>query len=44
MSQAGLRLADVLPLPDETVVHPGHMGSTTIGRERTTNPFLAQLA
>ena len=31
-------------LPDETVVHPGHMGSTTIGRERATNPFLAQLA
>ena len=31
-------------LPDETVVHPGHMGVTTIGRERATNPFLAQLA
>jgi glyoxylase-like metal-dependent hydrolase (beta-lactamase superfamily II) len=31
-------------LPDETVVYPGHMGSTTIGRERATNPFLAQLA
>ena len=31
-------------LPDETVVHPGHMGTTTIGRERATNPFLAQLA
>ena len=30
--------------PDETVVYPGHMGITTIGRERATNPFLAQLA
>ena len=30
--------------PDETVVHPGHMQDTTIGRERATNPFLAQLA
>ena len=31
-------------LPDETVVYPGHMGNTTIARERATNPFLAQLA
>jgi hydroxyacylglutathione hydrolase len=31
-------------LPDETVVYPGHMRNTTIGRERATNPFLAQLA
>ena len=29
---------------DETTVHPGHMGLTTIGRERATNPFLAELA
>jgi hydroxyacylglutathione hydrolase len=29
--------------PDETVVHPGHMGITTLGAERATNPFLAQL-
>lgn len=26
--------------PDDTVVHPGHGPSTTIGRERRTNPFL----
>ncbi|OJU81582.1 MAG: MBL fold metallo-hydrolase [Solirubrobacterales bacterium 70-9] len=26
--------------PDETVVHPGHMGLTTLGAERATNPFL----
>jgi hydroxyacylglutathione hydrolase len=31
-------------LPGETTVYPGHMGNTTIGRERATNPFLAQLA
>jgi len=30
--------------PDETVVHPGHMGITTLGAERATNPFLAPLA
>lgn len=29
---------------DDTVVHPGHMGQTTIGRERATNPFLAGAA
>jgi hydroxyacylglutathione hydrolase len=27
-------------LPDETIVHPGHGPSTTIGRERATNPFV----
>ncbi len=26
--------------PGETVVHPGHMGLTTLSRERATNPFL----
>jgi glyoxylase-like metal-dependent hydrolase (beta-lactamase superfamily II) len=30
--------------PDETVVYPGHMGLTTLGAERATNPFLAALA
>jgi hydroxyacylglutathione hydrolase len=29
---------------DDTRVHPGHMGLTTIGAERRTNPFLAELA
>lgn len=28
---------------DDTTVHPGHMGVTTLGRERATNPFLADL-
>jgi glyoxylase-like metal-dependent hydrolase (beta-lactamase superfamily II) len=29
---------------DETAVYPGHMGVTTLGHERTTNPFLTQPA
>jgi len=29
---------------DETVVHPGHMGLTTLGAERASNPFLGSLA
>ena len=30
--------------PDDTLVLPGHMGTTTLGREKETNPFLAELA
>lgn len=30
--------------PEETTVYPGHMGITTLGAERATNPFLAALA
>ncbi|GAA2633211.1 MBL fold metallo-hydrolase [Actinomadura fulvescens] len=33
-----------LSLPDEAAVLPGHGEQTTIGRERATNPFLADLA
>jgi glyoxylase-like metal-dependent hydrolase (beta-lactamase superfamily II) len=29
---------------DDTVVFPGHMGVTTLGRERAHNPFVLQLA
>ncbi|HYB22962.1 MAG TPA: MBL fold metallo-hydrolase [Solirubrobacteraceae bacterium] len=29
--------------PPETVVYPGHMGVTTLGRERDSNPFLAEI-
>jgi hydroxyacylglutathione hydrolase len=36
------RLMDAYP--DETVVHPGHMGLTTLGAERASNPFLGSLA
>ena len=30
--------------PEETTLYPGHMGITTLGAERATNPFLAELA
>lgn len=33
----------VLPLDDDIVVLPGHGGQTSIGRERATNPFLAEV-
>ena len=35
--------AKVLPMADETVVLPGHGGTTTVGHERMTNPFLVEL-
>jgi hydroxyacylglutathione hydrolase len=35
------KLVDALPA--ETTVYPGHMGVTTLGVERQTNPFLAEL-
>jgi glyoxylase-like metal-dependent hydrolase (beta-lactamase superfamily II) len=31
----------LLVLPDDTVVYPGHGPETTIGREKTDNPFLS---
>jgi hydroxyacylglutathione hydrolase len=31
-------------LPPQTAVYPGHMGITSLGTERRTNPFLAELA
>jgi len=33
----------ILPLDDGTVVHPGHGPSTSIARERATNPYLREL-
>jgi glyoxylase-like metal-dependent hydrolase (beta-lactamase superfamily II) len=30
----------LLPLPPDTVVYPGHGPTTTIGREKQSNPFL----
>lgn len=33
----------LLPLPDDTIVHPGHGGTTTIGEEKALNPFLRPL-
>lgn len=42
--QAMMRsLARVMQLPDNVVVLPGHMEPTTIGYERTMNPFLKNL-
>jgi len=29
--------------PDEAAVYPGHMGTTTLGAERASNPFLSSL-
>lgn len=33
--------SEVLTLPSETTLHPGHGPDTTVARERTHNPFLA---
>jgi glyoxylase-like metal-dependent hydrolase (beta-lactamase superfamily II) len=30
--------------PEQSTVYPGHMGVTTLARERATNPFLRELA
>ena len=32
----------LFPLGDDGIVHPGHGPDTTIGRERTTNPFVLE--
>jgi hydroxyacylglutathione hydrolase len=34
-------LARIATLPEETVVHPGHGESTTLGEELASNPFLS---
>ena len=34
----------VLPLGDEVIVYPGHGPTTTLARERRTNPFLQELS
>jgi hydroxyacylglutathione hydrolase len=33
----------ILPLPDDMAVLPGHGPTTTIGRERVTNPFVVSM-
>lgn len=37
-------LERVMRLPDDVVVYPGHGPATTIGAERSTNPFLTGVA
>jgi len=39
----GSMATKILPLADDTQVLPGHGQTTTIGRERRTNPFLLEL-
>lgn len=31
---------EILSMPDETVLYPGHGPTTTVGQERVSNPFL----
>jgi glyoxylase-like metal-dependent hydrolase (beta-lactamase superfamily II) len=33
-----------LPMPDDTIVYPGHGPPTTVGTEKRWNPFLAPIA
>ena len=35
-------IKELMQLPDETKLLPGHGPSTTVGRERLTNPFLKE--
>ena len=43
-SQLEASLKRIAALPPETVVHPGHGDTTTIGEERLSNPFLNGMA
>jgi hydroxyacylglutathione hydrolase len=33
-------MTQILPLPDETILYPGHGEASTIGQERRSNPFI----
>lgn len=39
-AQLEASLARIVALPPDTVIHPGHGESSTIGEERISNPFL----
>ena len=39
----GIR-AKLFPLPDDTVIYPGHGRATTIGEEKRSNPFVGESA
>ena len=32
---------ELLTLPDDTIIYPGHGPTTTVGKERASNPFLS---
>jgi transposase len=36
-------MSRLMPLPEETIVRPGHMDQTTNGFERRNNPFVQQI-
>jgi len=36
-------MSRLMPLPEETIVRPGHMDQTTIAFERRNNPFVQQI-
>ena len=36
-------LDGILTLPDDTVIIPGHGDSTTIGEEKSSNPYFLNL-
>ena len=40
---SGIR-GKLFPLPDSTVIYPGHGPATTIGVEKRTNPFVGERA
>ena len=40
---SGIR-AKLFPLPDSTVIYPGHGPATTIGAEKRSNPFVGESA
>ena len=39
----GIR-AKLFPLPDNTVIYPGHGPATTVGEEKRSNPFVGESA
>lgn len=36
-------VSEILPLPSDTVIYPGHGPATDVGREKMTNPFLEDM-
>ncbi|MDR0327089.1 MAG: MBL fold metallo-hydrolase [Planctomycetaceae bacterium] len=38
--QISMIRSKILALPDDSIIYPGHGASTTVGKERQSNPFL----